>query len=403
MTEGLADGQGRPTLGHARLYKRWADGGLGLSITGNVMVMRGHYERPANVVLDGATPLEPLKAWAAAGKANGAQLIMQLNHPGRQAPKAVTPEPVSASNIGLKLGGMFAEPRPLTEAEILDLIGRFAGAAAMARSAGFDGVQIHAAHGYLLSQFLSPLTNKRTDAWGGSLENRARFLIEIVRATRKGAGRDFILSVKLNSADFQKGGFSPADGTAVAGMLAAEGIDLLEISGGSYEQPRMAGMEGDAGAAEVLTPSTAAREAYFLTYAADMRRVFPGPLMVTGGFRTRAGMNAALQSGAADVIGLGRPLCATTDAPGKLVKGLLDELPAYEKTLRIGPGRWLGPQSPLQLIKAMNGWGQQGWFCTQLLRMGAGLDPDLYLGCFAALRAYQQSEAKARQALAKGA
>ena len=405
MTEGLGDPYNRATEAHVRLYRRWAAGGAGMLLTGNVQVDRRYMERPGNVAIDGPQSNEAIAAlrdYARAGTENGTHLWMQISHAGRQTPASVNKEPVAPSAKPLDMpGAQFGKPRAMTGAEIEDVIGRFAHAAAIASDTGFTGVQIHGAHGYLISEFLSPDVNSRSDEWGGSLENRARLLLEIVRAVRKAVGPDFPLSVKLNSADFQRGGFSHDDAIRVAAWLDAEGLDLLEISGGTYEQPRLVGLDDMTLHPEKSEPrreSTIAREAYFLEYAKDIRAAVKMPLMVTGGFRTAAGMNAALASGTMDVVGIARPLCVDPAIPAKLLSGAAAETPAYEKTLRLGPGL-LGPHSRINLVKALNGWGQQGWFCLQLLRMGAGEDPDPRMGVFSAFRNYARNEARAAAAL----
>lgn len=405
MTEGLGDARNQATGGHVRLYRRWAEGGAGMLLTGNVQVDRRYLERPGNVAIDGAQSNEAIAAlreYAKAGTANDTHLWMQLSHAGRQTPALVNKEPVGPSDKALDMpGAQFGKPRALTGTEIEDVIRRFAHAASVARDTGFTGVQIHGAHGYLISEFLSPDVNTRTDEWGGSLENRVRLLLEVVRAVRSAVGTDFPVSVKLNSADFQRGGFSHEDSIRVATWLDAEGLDLLEISGGTYEQPRLVGLDDmtlHPEKAEVRRESTIAREAYFLEYAKDIRAAVKMPLMVTGGFRTVVGMNAALGSGTMDVVGIARPLCVDPAIPAKLLSGAAEETPAYEKTLRLGPGI-LGPHSPINLLKALNGWGQQGWFCLQLLRMGEGKDPDPKMGVFSAFRNYAKNEARAAAAL----
>ncbi|MFN4355622.1 NADH:flavin oxidoreductase/NADH oxidase family protein [Parvibaculum sp.] len=405
MTEGLGDARNRATEAHVRLYRRWAEGGAGMLLTGNVQIDRRYMERPGNVAIDGPQSNEAIAAlrdYAKAGTANGVHLWMQISHAGRQTPALVNKEPVGPSDKALDMpGAQFGKPRGLTGAEIEDVIRRFAFAASVARDTGFTGVQIHGAHGYLVSSFLSPDVNTRTDEWGGSLENRARLLLETVRAVRKAVGTDFPVSVKLNSADFQRGGFSHEDAIRVASWLNAEGLDLLEISGGTYEQPRLVGLDDmtlHPEKAETRRESTIAREAYFLEYAKDIRTATTMPLMVTGGFRSVAGMNAALASGTMDVVGIARPLCVDPEIADKLLSGAAAETPAYEKTLRLGPGI-LGPHSPVNLIKAMNGWGQQGWFCLQILRMGEGKNPDPKMGVFSAFRNYAKNEAKTASAL----
>lgn len=388
MTERLADARNRVTERHVRLYRRWAEGGIGLQITGNVQVDRHNLEAPGNVVLDG--PPDPEQAgmlarWAEACKLAGGKVFMQLSHAGRQTQKMVNPTPDAPSAIPVDLpGGQFGRPRAMTEDDIQRLITRFAGATRAAREAGFDGVQIHAAHGYLLSQFLSPLANQREDQWGGGLENRARLLMDILKAALSEAGPGFGVAVKLNSTDFQKGGFTQADSMQVIEWLNPLGLDFIEISGGNYEQPRMMDLNGLQPVFEEGTAhSTRMREAYFLDYAADVQARIDVPLMVTGGFRSRAGMNGALATGEADLVGLGRPLCVDADAPADLLEGRCDTLQSWEKILRIGPGV-LGPTSPLGLVKVLNGFGMQSWFYSQLHAMADGRPVNRRLGVFRA-------------------
>jgi len=407
MTEGLADAQNMATPKLAALYGRWAKGGIGLQLTGNVQINHRHLERPGNVVIEGEQSnarRAGLAAYAEAAKSGGGKVVMQLSHAGRQTPSSVNDTPLAPSVVELKMpGGVFATPRPMRQEDIAGVIAGFANAAKIARETGFDGVQLHAAHGYLLSQFLSPLSNQRTDDWGGSLENRARLLLESLRAVKAACGPDFSLSVKLNSTDFQKGGFSHEDCLAVIDMLNGEGLDFVEVSGGNYEQPQMAGIEGMEPVFEDgVRESTRQREAYFASYAKSVQGRAKMPLLVTGGFRTRTAMDEALVAGEADMIGLGRPLCADADVPNKLLSGEMKVAPAWEKTLRLGPTRLLGLNSPIGLIKGLNGWGQQGWFCLQLKRMGEGLEPDLKLGLFKAFRQYQSEEGAAAKAYHAG-
>jgi 2,4-dienoyl-CoA reductase-like NADH-dependent reductase (Old Yellow Enzyme family) len=404
MTEGLGDALNRSTVRLERLYRRWAASGIGLLITGNVHIDRHHLERGGNVAIAGTqTPeaLSALRAFATAAKSGGGRVWMQINHAGRQTPAGINPAPLAPSAVKLALpGNNFGAPRAMAADDIARVAAGFARAVRAAKETGFDGVQIHAAHGYLLNQFLSPRANRRTDEFGGSLENRARLLLTIVRDACSLRGPDFAVSVKLNSADFQKGGFAFEEALTVAGWLDAAGIDLLEISGGTYEQPKMAGLEGalEPVFESKVAESTRARESYFIKYAAAMRRAVKTPLMVTGGFRSRAGMDAALEGGDCDVIGVGRPLCGDPDAGGRLLSGAAAELPSYEKSLRVGPG-WLSVNSPFKLIKLINGFGAQGWYYEQLLRLGGGLEPDLKLGVLKAFARYQANEKKTAAAL----
>ena len=408
MTEGLADEQNRATAKHETLYSRWAEGGAGILLTGNIQIDHRYLERPGNVVVEGKQSneqLSRLRAYAEAGSKNNTHLWAQISHAGRQTPAAVAPTPVGPSDIQLKMpGAAFGKPRALEHDEILDIIARFANTAKVLQDSGFTGVQLHGAHGYLISEFLSPDVNTRTDEWGGSLENRARLLLESIRAVRKAVGDKFPVSLKLNSADFQKGGFSHEESVQVATWLNDEGLDLLEVSGGTYEQPKLVGLDSltlNPDRAEEVKKSTLAREAYFLEYAEDIRAVFKNPMMVTGGFRSRVGMDAALAGEACDMIGLGRPLCVDTQIVNKLISREVDTTTIFEKSLEMGPTwlRWLiGLNSPIRLFSALNGWGQQGWWCTQIINMGEGREPDLDLGVFKAFTGYQASEKKAAEA-----
>ena len=410
MTEGLAFKDGLPNAAHEALYRRWAHGGCGLLITGNVLVDRGHLERPGNVIVDGPLSAEGKAAWAhwaAAATEADCQAWVQINHAGRQTQKSVNPHPKAPSAVPLALpGGQFGMPVPLTETEISELIARWATAAAIARDAGFTGVQVHAAHGYLISQFLSPLANRRDDEWGGSLENRARFLVETVKAVRAAVGADFTLSVKLNSADFQKGGFAFDECLIVAGWLADLGVDCLELSGGTYEQPAMMDMDGLTPREEPKQQSTRQREAYFVQLARALMqaktpavsaaggRLRTPPLMVTGGLRSLAAMEDAVASGIA-LVGVGRPLCAEPECVADLLAGASEELPRFEDRLAIGPG-WLGPASPFKLVRTINGFAAQAWYYQQLRRLAAG-KPAEKLNPFKAFLA-EEKENKARAA-----
>lgn len=377
MTEGLADVQDNATEAHENLYRTWANGGSGLLLTGNVMIDRRYLERPGNVVLEDKQGFEQLKRWASAGTENGTHLWMQISHPGRQCSKIVSMHPVSASDVQLQLAGNFAKPRALIEEEIQQAIAGYVRTATIAKEAGFTGVQVHAAHGYLISQFLSPVTNHRTDGWGGSLENRARFLLAVVRGVRNAVGPEFPVSVKLNSADFQKGGFTLEESAQVAEWLGEEKVDLLELSGGTYEQMRLFGHDDpesqEAKAKETIVKgsnvreSTRQREAYFLKYAKAIQQAAKIPLMVTGGFRSRETMTEALAAGELDMIGLGRPLCADPDIPQQLLDNKISQVPSYESKLMLGNG-WLGPSSKIPLIKIINVQGEMGWFYRQIIQ-----------------------------------
>ncbi|UFP97611.1 NADH:flavin oxidoreductase/NADH oxidase family protein [Pseudomonas fitomaticsae] len=294
MEENLADRDQAPSRELFRLYQAWADGGAGLLLTGNVMIDRRAMTGPGGVVLEDERHLERFRQWAEIARSGGAQVWVQLNHPGRQTFANMGQQALAPSAVALEMGSfskLFAEPKAMTEDDIEEVIQRFAKSAALAEKAGFTGVQIHAAHGYLLSQFLSPLTNRRTDRWGGSLENRARLLLSVIEAIRQAVSPQFCVAVKLNSADFQRGGFDTDDARQVIEWLNEQSIDLLELSGGSYEAPAMQG--------EARDGRTLAREAFFLEMATELASVARMPVMVTGGIRRLPVVEQVLYSGIA--------------------------------------------------------------------------------------------------------
>ncbi|WP_273866030.1 NADH:flavin oxidoreductase/NADH oxidase family protein [Serratia ureilytica] len=315
LEENLADEGQLPSPALWRLYRHWGIGGAGLIITGNVMIDGRAMTGPGGVVLEQDTPLEAFKTWAAASRQGGAQVWMQLSHPGRQVMADMGGNAWAPSAVPMSMGKyskQFAPPQAMNEAQIAEVIARFAASAHAAEAAGFTGVQIHAAHGYLISQFLSPLANQRSDRWGGELANRARLLLEVVRAVRKRVSPGFCVAVKLNSADFQRGGFSPDEARQVLLMLNELPVDLVELSGGSYESPAMQG--------EAADDSTLAREAYFLTFARDLAAVARMPVMTTGGIARPSVAQRVLNSGIA-VVGIATAMAEIPDLPRRWQTG----------------------------------------------------------------------------------
>ena len=304
MSENFGTRNHAPTKGLINAYRVWAKGNPGLLITGNVMVDSMALGEARNVVVEDYKHFKLLKEWATSVEGTGVHLWPQINHPGRQAFAAINRKIVAPSAISLNMGSaskMFKTPIALTEDAIWDIIKRFGTTAKILKEAGFTGCQIHGAHGYLVSQFLSSNSNIRKDQWGGSLNNRARFVLEIYREIRRQVGSHFPIGIKINSADFQRGGFTEEESMDVIRLLDAEGIDLIEISGGTYERPAM--MQGD------RKKSTVSREAYFLDYIEKARKLIKTPLLLTGGFRSVSVMEKALEDGSLDVIGLARPFC----------------------------------------------------------------------------------------------
>ena len=369
MSEGLADLDNHATPRLQALYRRWAGSGVGLMLSGNIQVDRQHLERPNNIVVDDESGLAQLVALAAAGTSRGGQFWAQLSHTGRQVSSHINAAPLSSSDVEIDvaqgLGRSFAKPRAMTEAEIERAIAQFAFAARQVQKAGFTGLSLHAAHGYLISQFLSPLSNRRVDRWGGSLENRSRLLVAVIAAVRAAVGPGFPVGIKLNASDFQKGGFTNAECIALVRTLNDVGLDLLELSGGSLEQPKIAGITLKDEGEDAPRPSTVAREAYFVAFAGEIRRAATMPVMVTGGFRTAGAMVQALEDGELDVVGIGRPMIVDPEAPGRLLSGQIDRLPSVEARLNV--------------------FHLMPWHNMQIERLGDGLDPDLALAGESAL------------------
>ena len=358
MSEALGTREGSPTPELNHLYKAWANGGIGLCVTGNVMIDLKARGEPGNVVIEDDTHLAALKAWAKAATAKNTHCWVQLNHPGKQAPKGLNRETVAPSAVPFRddMKAFFATPRELTDAEVHALVARFGKAAGIVKQAGCTGVQIHGAHGYLVSQFLSPHHNVRTDGWGGTPEKRRRFVLEVYQAMRKEVGAKFPIGIKLNSADFQRGGFTEEESLDTIRALADAGIDLIEISGGTYEAPAMTGVKTSK---EPVKESTRLREAYFLEFAEKARAAVKTPLVVTGGFRSAQGMAQAIESGAVDMVGLARMLAIEPDAPKKLLVGK----PTVHTVKPITTG--------IKMIDKL-GLLEISWYTGQLKRIGRG-------------------------------
>jgi 2,4-dienoyl-CoA reductase-like NADH-dependent reductase (Old Yellow Enzyme family) len=311
MEENMSDENLLPSKELINLYGQWAKGGSGLLITGNVMVDKEAMTGPGGVVLDKDSDLTRFKLWADTAKQNKTKVWMQISHPGRQVYKKMGGKVYSPSDIPLDMGNlsdMFGQPTTMTEVQIKDVISRFSDTAKQAELAGFDGVEVHAAHGYLLAQFLSPLVNKREDDWGGSLDNRSRLLLEVIKAIKSNVSDSFSISVKLNSADFQHGGFDEEDALAVVKSLEALNIDMIELSGGSYEAPAMQGVTADG--------RTLAREAYFLSFAASISKNTSVPIMTTGGIYKFGTAKTVLAQGV-DLVGIATALALQPDLPNR--------------------------------------------------------------------------------------
>jgi 2,4-dienoyl-CoA reductase-like NADH-dependent reductase (Old Yellow Enzyme family) len=353
MSDCLGDGTGHPTAEQIRLYQRWAAGGLAVSIIGEVQLTGGYAENPGNLVLNEASDLHRFQDLARHGGENGTNLWLQLGHAGALA-YAPTSNPKGPSALDLP-GLRCAE---MTLDEIRRLPAAFARTAWLARQADFGGVQIHAAHGYLLSEFLSPLFNKRSDEFGGAIANRMRPLLEAIGATRAAVGPDFPIAVKLNSSDQLEGGFDKEDALKVVAALDRSSVDLIDISGGTYFPGARSASDG------------AGRGPYFIEFAKRARAVTTKPLMLTGGFKTRAQAEDAVAGGAVDIVGLARAL---------VLEPLLPDL-------------WKADRKPEPFFPRFPGAPDRGitaWYTMRLSEIGADKETPVFSDLGQAIRDYE--------------
>jgi 2,4-dienoyl-CoA reductase-like NADH-dependent reductase (Old Yellow Enzyme family) len=383
MSEGIADVENHFTVRLETLYRRWAKSGAGLLFTGNIQVDPNHLERPLNIVVHDDSGKKQLARLARAGTSAGAHFWAQLSHTGRKVFSNINSAPVAPSAIALDMGPLvsFPTPRPMTEDDIGHAINQFAGAAKAAQNAGFTGVSLHGASAYLIAQFLSLLSNLRTDRWGGPLENRSRFLVEVIAAIRAAVGPRFPIGIKLNVFEYQKGGFTSAECVELTKILNGTSVDLLELAG-TYRLTTAPGSEDsdDARRADAIS-----HEAHILPFAAPIRAVANMPVMVTGGFRTRAAMIEALEKQGTDIVGLGRPFIVDPEWPGRLLAGQVDKL--LEPNITMSGNASL---SPLAVLR---------WNSMQIERLADGLDPNPSLTGDAAMAAFFELESRNTRAL----
>jgi 2,4-dienoyl-CoA reductase-like NADH-dependent reductase (Old Yellow Enzyme family) len=294
---GMADERGRCTPQLIRFYKSLAEGGAGLIVTGHTYVEKSGQAGPRQLGIDGEEAIPILRALTRAVHGSGGRIVMQLSHAGMYADPSLTG--VEAEAVSANKRHASYPVKELTAEGIEEIVEAFAAGAQRAEAAGFDGVQLHAGHGYLLSQFLSPAYNVRTDGYGGALANRAKPLLEIVRRIREALGRDYPLLVKLNCQDFLDDGITVEESLKVAVMLEQEGVDAIEVSGGTRESGRFKSTrtgivsEGD--------------EAYFEEFAPRFKQHLKIPITLVGGIRRYETAVRLLETRAADCIAMSRP------------------------------------------------------------------------------------------------
>lgn len=312
--EGLGGPNGRVNEGVLEIYRRLAGGGVGLIITGYLAVRSDGRQHPTQLGADRDDLIPGLARLAAAVHDHGGTVVGQIVHCGGQAVRAACGGQDPKAPSAVASPGYPEVPRELSIAGIHELAGCFAAAAGRLRDAGFDGVQLHGAHGYLLAQFLSPLRNLRQDEFGGSVENRCRFALEVLAAIRAEVGADWPVMIKLNAHDFLEGSTTERDSSVLAAALAEAGIDAIEVSGGT-------GGSGKLGAAR-RNIATADDEAYFLPQAQAIRAAAPRvPLMLVGGLRSLETIESVIASGTADYVALSRPLIREPALPARWASG----------------------------------------------------------------------------------
>ncbi|KAL4807376.1 hypothetical protein BDV18DRAFT_137551 [Aspergillus unguis] len=394
MAEVLAGFQNAPNESLLNVYGQWAKGEWGGLLTGNVQVDVNHLGSPFDPALHGeytaadSSPdsalLSTWRKYAETCQAHGTPALVQLCHPGRQSlrfagKRGIFASPIAPSAIPMDMGSgliqrflrwfVFPAPREMDQKDIDTVTRQFVDAARVMSDAGFSGVELHGAHGYLIDQFLNPKSNIRTDSYGGSAENRAKFALDILRQTRAVVPPNFAIGIKFNSADYNSDSFE--DTMTQIRLLVEAGIDFVEISGGSYEDPKMFDMGSDSEPQpETKSKSTVAREAFFLEFASAVRTRFPTlTLMLTGGFRSRAGAEYALSQNACDIIGIGRPAAIDPAFPKTLLDESLDEKDAQMKLKKVGvPAlvKWI----PLTAVGA---GVETTYYANQIARIAKGL------------------------------
>ena len=296
MSDSLGDGKGNPTKEQIRLYERWAEGGTSLSIIGEVQLDYSYPERPGNLVLNDASDIKLFKELTSKALINGSHLWAQIGHAGALSHLPISkPKGPSLLDIeGLKCEGMSLN-------EVKNLPSRYAKAASKAKELGFSGVQIHAGHGFLLSQFLSPLFNKRDDEYGGDIKSRCKIILQIINSVRIEVGDTFPISIRINSSDNIEGGLTQKDSLKAIGFLDKTSLDLIDISGGTY-------FPGAKASSDSLINGP-----YFLEFAKKARKITSIPLMISGGFKKKDEVQSAISSGVVDMVSIGRGMIIDTN------------------------------------------------------------------------------------------
>jgi 2,4-dienoyl-CoA reductase-like NADH-dependent reductase (Old Yellow Enzyme family) len=359
MSDSLGNGEGDPTEAQIRLYQRWAEGGAALSMIGEVQGDHCYPEKPGNLVLGERTDHQAIQLLASRGVIEGAHLWPQLGHAGALSHLPISqPRGPSALNLeGLHCAGMSID-------EVKELPYMYARTALHAKTAGFSGVHVHAGHGFLLNQFLSPLFNHRNDGYGGSVEARCRIVLEVIAEIRRAVGPSFPVGIRINSTDKLEGGLTNADALEVVRLLNETSIDLIDISGGTYFPGAKASSEGkpDGGP-------------YFLEFARRAKGVTQIPLMLTGGFKRREQAMDAVASGAVDMVGLARAM---------VLNPRLAEVWLTEE----------GGDPEFPVFKSPPRGGMTAWYTMRISALGEEIEDNFTLDPHSASRIYEERDAQ---------
>jgi 2,4-dienoyl-CoA reductase-like NADH-dependent reductase (Old Yellow Enzyme family) len=359
MSDSLGNGEGDPTEAQVRLYERWAEGGAAVSIIGEVQGDPRYPEKPGNLVFGANSDRQAIQSLVTRGTIDGAHLWPQLGHAGALSHAPISqPKGPSALNLeGLQCAGMSLE-------EVEDLPSMYARTAAFAKDAGFGGVHIHAGHGFLLSQFLSPLFNRRDDGYGGSIEARCQVVLKVIDAVRYVVGPSFPIGIKINSTDKLEGGLTEDDALEVVRLLDQSSVDLIDISGGTYFPGAKASSDGvsDSGP-------------YFLDFARRAKGVTDVPLMLTGGFERREQAADAVASGAVDMVSLARAM---------VLNPRLAEVWMTEE----------GGDPEFPIFDSPPRGGVTAWYTMRLTALGEDSEDTFTLDPRSALRVYEERDAQ---------
>lgn len=359
MSDSLGNGEGDATEAQARLYERWAEGGAAVSIIGEVQGDPRYPEKPGNLVFGAHSDQQAIRSLVSRAVIEGTHLWPQLGHAGALSHLPISrPRGPSALDIeGLQCAEMSAE-------DIQELPDMYARTASYAKDAGFTGVLVHAGHGFLLSQFLSPLFNHRNDGYGGSVEARCRIVLQVIDEVRRAVGPSFPVAIKINSTDKLEGGLTEDDALEVVRLLDQTSVDLIDISGGTYFPGAKSSSDGSSDGGP-----------YFLEFARRAKQLTNVPLMLTGGFEKREQAVDAVASGAVDMVSLARAMVLN---PRLAATWLQEE----------------GGDPDFPVFDSPPRGGVTAWYTMRLTALGEDSENTFTLDPQSAMRIYEERDAR---------